>query len=84
MAALLQASFQVLGAVDFVFEKDLSEIPANIQQELVIHFVESMDEVLNFALERKLETQPVPAPEGERSADLESTPLGEGRDRLTN
>ena len=65
-------------------EKDLSEIPASIQQELVIHSVESMDEVLDFALERKLETQPVPAPEGERSPDLESTPLGEDRERLTN
>ena len=65
-------------------EKDLAEIPANIQQELVIHFVESMDEVLDFALERKLETQPVPAPEGDLSPERESTPLGADQDRLTN
>jgi ATP-dependent Lon protease len=33
-------------------EKDLAEIPANIQEELAIRFVETMDEVLNLALER--------------------------------
>ena len=36
-------------------EKDLADIPANIQQELAIRFVETMDEVLDLALERKLE-----------------------------
>jgi ATP-dependent Lon protease len=33
-------------------EKDLAEIPANIQEELAIRLVETMDEVLNLALER--------------------------------
>ena len=35
-------------------EKDLADIPANIQQDLKIHFVETMDEVLQIALERPL------------------------------
>ncbi len=43
-----------------------------------------MDQVLDFALERKLETQPVPTPEGERAAELEATPLGADETRLTN
>jgi len=38
-------------------EKDLAEVPPEIQAEMSIHFVESMDEVLQFALERPL---PVP------------------------
>jgi ATP-dependent Lon protease len=38
-------------------EKDLADIPPEIQAELAIHFVESMDEVLQIALERPL---PVP------------------------
>jgi ATP-dependent Lon protease len=39
-------------------EKDLAEIPPEIQAQLKIHFVESMDEVLQIALEKPL---PVPA-----------------------
>jgi ATP-dependent Lon protease len=35
-------------------EKDLTDIPANVQQELAIRFVDTMDEVLDLALERKL------------------------------
>jgi ATP-dependent Lon protease len=38
-------------------EKDLADIPPEIQAELSIHFVESMDEVLQFALEHPL---PIP------------------------
>jgi len=38
-------------------EKDLAEIPPEIQARMTIHFVESMDEVLQFALEN-----PLPAP----------------------
>ncbi|MGC2332203.1 MAG: endopeptidase La [Candidatus Acidiferrales bacterium] len=38
-------------------EKDLAEIPPEIQAEMAIHFVESMDEVLQYALEKPL---PVP------------------------
>jgi ATP-dependent Lon protease len=36
-------------------EKDLAEIPAEIQAGLAIRFVENMDEVLQIALERPLE-----------------------------
>jgi ATP-dependent Lon protease len=39
-------------------EKDLAEIPPEVQSQLSIHFVESMDEVLQIALEHPL---PVPA-----------------------
>ena len=35
-------------------EKDLADIPAEIQQDLEFHLVESMDEVLEIALEGKL------------------------------
>jgi ATP-dependent Lon protease len=39
-------------------EKDLADIPPEIQAQLKIHFVQSMDEVLQIALERPL---PVPS-----------------------
>jgi ATP-dependent Lon protease len=35
-------------------EKDLSDLPAEILAELTVKFVETMDEVLSFALERSL------------------------------
>ncbi len=35
-------------------EKDLAEIPENIQSRLSIHFVETMDEVLKLSLEKPL------------------------------
>ena len=35
-------------------EKDLPEIPENIRNEMKLHFVESMDEVLKIALEREI------------------------------
>jgi ATP-dependent Lon protease len=38
-------------------EKDLADIPADIQAQMSLHFVESMDEVLQLALE-----QPLPLP----------------------
>jgi ATP-dependent Lon protease len=41
-------------------EKDLAEIPAEIQAEMKIHFVEMMDEVLELALERPLAAAAVP------------------------
>jgi ATP-dependent Lon protease len=60
-------------------EKDLSEIPENIQKELAIRFVENMDEVLDLALERKLESRPEiadgPRPSGEMAPPaLETNP----------
>jgi ATP-dependent Lon protease len=36
-------------------EKDLPDIPENIRQEMKIHFVTSMDEVLKIALEKELD-----------------------------
>jgi len=45
-------------------EKDLAEIPPEVQSTLTIKFVETMDEVLELALERPLPTAAVPpAPE---------------------
>jgi ATP-dependent Lon protease len=38
-------------------EKDLAEIPPEIQAQMSIHFVENMDEVLQIALEHPL---PIP------------------------
>jgi ATP-dependent Lon protease len=40
-------------------EKDLADIPPEIQAQMSIHFVESMDEVLQLALETPL---PISAP----------------------
>jgi len=40
-------------------EKDLTDIPANIQQELTIRFVDNMDDVLEIAMEKKLEPRPL-------------------------
>jgi ATP-dependent Lon protease len=42
-------------------EKDLADIPQEIQSSLVIHFVEVMDEVLALALERPIEPSAHPA-----------------------
>src|SRR5579884_2360410 len=41
-------------------EKDLAEVPAEIQAELTVKFVETMDEVLALALERPLPAPPAP------------------------
>jgi ATP-dependent Lon protease len=60
-------------------EKDLAEVPPNVQQQLTIRFVEMMDEVLDLALERKVE--PAVAVESQQESTLEH----EGnRDLLTN
>jgi len=62
-------------------EKDLAEVPANVQQQMAIRFVDTMDEVLDYALEKKLEdevklqTPPQEAPSVERV---------ENRETLTN
>ena len=47
-------------------EKDLADIPPEIQAQMSIHLVESMDEVLQFALER-----PLPAP-GQSPVEVET------------
>lgn len=49
-------------------EKDLAEVPENLRNAMKLHCVETMDQVLQIALERPLpefieeETQPMPAP----------------------
>jgi ATP-dependent Lon protease len=42
-------------------ERDLADIPPEIRSLLVIHFVETMDEVLGLALERPLPVPVIPA-----------------------
>ena len=42
-------------------EKDLPDIPENIRNEMKLHFVTSMDEVLRLALEREIEMAPISA-----------------------
>ena len=65
-------------------EKDLAEIPPNIQQEMTIRFVDTMDEVLEVALEAKLEERPPLVVEPETSATLETPVLQTDRTPLTN
>ncbi len=64
-------------------EKDLADLPAAIQQELSIRFVSSMDEVLDLALESKIEVQPVRASESETPVVLEPPTLETDRGSLT-
>ena len=42
-------------------ERDLPDIPGNIRNEMKLHFVNSMDEVLKLALESELEMAPLSA-----------------------
>ncbi len=41
--------------------KDLPDIPENIRNDMKLHFVSSMDEVLKLALEREIEMAPISA-----------------------
>jgi len=66
-------------------EKDLPEIPPGIQQELAIRFVDSMDEVLDVALERRIESrQPLAEETGGLEAPAPSSVTEEDRSHLTN
>ena len=58
-------------------EKDLADIPPEIQAQMSIHFVESMDEVLQLALER-----PLPIP-GQSAGCRRGTEVRRGRRRRT-
>ena len=53
-------------------EKDMADIPANIQQDFQIHFVETMDQVLQIALERPIEPLTVRPPEAAIAADFKA------------
>jgi len=43
-------------------EKDLAEVPENLRKEMKLHFVDSMDEVLQIALEQPLPEVPAAGP----------------------
>jgi ATP-dependent Lon protease len=64
-------------------EKDLADIPVAIQQELTIRFVDKMDDVLEIALEKKIEPRAVLVPSAATpTIDTPSTDLG--REPMTN
>jgi ATP-dependent Lon protease len=64
-------------------EKDLADIPTAIQQELTIRFVDKMDDVLEIALEKKIEPRAILVPsEATPTIDTPSTDLG--REPMTN
>ncbi len=65
-------------------EKDMSEIPENIQQEVAIRFVDTMDEVLELALEQKIETREPMLAEPEAPPVLEPSSLDTKREPLTH
>src|SRR5438874_8603912 len=65
-------------------EKDLPEIPPGVQQELAIRFVDNMDDVLDLALERRIEPrQPLAEETGTLEAPAPSV-ADEDRTQLTN
>jgi len=59
-------------------EKDLPDIPEAIRKEMSLHFVETMDEVLKFALEREPEALPLP------STPAIELPVRSGEEKLTH
>ena len=59
-------------------QKDLPDIPENIRNEMKLHFVEHMDEVLRIALEREIEPLPMAA---SQTAELASRT---GEENLTH
>ncbi|MBI2816221.1 MAG: endopeptidase La [Acidobacteria bacterium] len=52
-------------------EKDMADIPAHIQKELQIHFVETMDQVLQIALERPIDPLASRAPDASMAASFQ-------------
>jgi ATP-dependent Lon protease len=52
-------------------QKDLPDIPENIRNSMTLHFVDSMDEVLKLALEREIDSLPIPAPGVELAQPVE-------------
>jgi ATP-dependent Lon protease len=57
-------------------ERDLEEIPAEVRERMVVHFVESMDEVLRLALEGDLASPPPSG--GELRPASSEPPMGSG------
>jgi ATP-dependent Lon protease len=65
-------------------EKDLPEVPDNVQREVTLRFVDTMDEVLDLALEGKLESRPA-LTVGDESLQPAAPPaVDESRPPLTN
>jgi ATP-dependent Lon protease len=65
-------------------EKDLADIPTNIQQELTIRFVDKMDDVLEVALEKKLESRPILVTSEATPPAIETPSKDLGREPMTN
>ena len=65
-------------------QKDLADIPANIQDDLRIQLVDNMDQVLDLALERKIETNPSLNPESEITSSFEKSPSDTDQEPMTN
>jgi ATP-dependent Lon protease len=65
-------------------EKDLADIPGNIQQELAVKFVETMDEVLDLALDGKLEGREALPVEGESLPAHQPSVIEPEGDHLTH
>jgi ATP-dependent Lon protease len=57
-------------------EKDFDEVPAEVREQLTVHFVESMDEVLRLALEGELASPPPGG--GELAQSSAATPTDSG------
>ena len=53
-------------------EKDMADIPEFIQKDFQIHFVETVDQVLQVALERPVESLAVLPPEAAIATDFEA------------
>ena len=65
-------------------QKDLADIPAAIQDELSIQLVDNMDQVLDLALERKIETNPSLTPETEIPSTFEGLSSETDQEPMTN
>ncbi|MCZ6514646.1 MAG: endopeptidase La, partial [Acidobacteria bacterium] len=65
-------------------QKDLADLPSNIQDALKINLVEHMDEVLEVALERKLEPPPSQVSDADITASLRHPSSETDQDRMTN
>ena len=65
-------------------EKDLADLPVNIQQELTIRFVDIMDDVLEVALEKKLEPRPILVTGDVTPPTIDTPSKDLGREPMTN
>jgi ATP-dependent Lon protease len=66
-------------------EKDMEEVPSYVQENLAIKFVDTMDEVLQLALEKPLEAVPLRVDEKAEPVGPDYKIEGEaGQERVTN